>query len=153
MGSISGLGKFPGGGYGNTLQYFCLENPHAQRSLEGYSRWGWKKLDTTEQLSTLKKQNSPTNTQTYRYNSHLVNFLSGTHPTPRIPFHKIYKTTSPLFQLFSESVPYHMYTYFFFLKQNSKQNDRPGSGMFSIRTSVINSATESSEGPTLFHSS
>ena len=26
-GSISGLGKSPGGGYNNPLQYFCLENP------------------------------------------------------------------------------------------------------------------------------
>ena len=24
---ISGLGRSPGGGYGNPLQYFCLENP------------------------------------------------------------------------------------------------------------------------------
>ena len=27
----------PGGGHGNPLQYACLENPHAQRSLAGYS--------------------------------------------------------------------------------------------------------------------
>ena len=26
-GSISGSGRFPGGGYGNPLQYSCLENP------------------------------------------------------------------------------------------------------------------------------
>ena len=26
-GSITGSGKSPGGGYGNTLQYSCLENP------------------------------------------------------------------------------------------------------------------------------
>ena len=25
--SISGSGRFPGGGHGNPLQYFCLENP------------------------------------------------------------------------------------------------------------------------------
>ena len=24
---IPGLGKFPGGGHGNPVQYFCLENP------------------------------------------------------------------------------------------------------------------------------
>ena len=34
-GSISGLGRSPGGGNGNLLQYSCLEN--GQRSLEGYS--------------------------------------------------------------------------------------------------------------------
>ena len=27
MGSIPGLGRFPGGGHGNPLQYSCLENP------------------------------------------------------------------------------------------------------------------------------
>ena len=27
MGSIPGLGRFPGGGNGNPLQYSCLENP------------------------------------------------------------------------------------------------------------------------------
>ena len=26
-GLIPGLGRFPGGGHGNTLQYPCLENP------------------------------------------------------------------------------------------------------------------------------
>ena len=25
--STPGLGRFPGGGHGNPLQYFCLENP------------------------------------------------------------------------------------------------------------------------------
>ena len=29
-----------------------MENPHGQRSLVGYSPWGRKELDTTEQLST-----------------------------------------------------------------------------------------------------
>ena len=27
LGSIPGLGRFPGGGLGNPLQYSCLENP------------------------------------------------------------------------------------------------------------------------------
>ena len=27
MGSIPGMGRFPGGGHGNPLQYSCLENP------------------------------------------------------------------------------------------------------------------------------
>ena len=40
------------GGHGNPLQYFCLENPHGQRSLEGYSPWGCKESDMTEWLST-----------------------------------------------------------------------------------------------------
>ena len=37
LGSIPGLGRSPGGRYGNPLQHSCLENPHGQRSLEGYS--------------------------------------------------------------------------------------------------------------------
>ena len=52
LGSIPGLGRFPGGRHGNPLQYSCLENPHGQRSLAGCSPWGRKELDTTEQLST-----------------------------------------------------------------------------------------------------
>ena len=48
LGLIPGLGKSPGGGYGNPLQYFCLENPHGERSLAGYSPWGCKESDTTE---------------------------------------------------------------------------------------------------------
>ena len=52
LGSIPRLGRSPGGGHGNPLQYSCLENPHGQRSLAGYSPWGLKESDTTEQLST-----------------------------------------------------------------------------------------------------
>ena len=37
---IPGLGSSPGGGHGNPLQYSCLEDPHGQRSLAGYSPWG-----------------------------------------------------------------------------------------------------------------
>ena len=52
LSSIPGLGWSPGGGHGNPLQYSCLENPHGQRSLVGYSPWDHKESDTTEQLST-----------------------------------------------------------------------------------------------------
>ena len=51
-GSISGLGRSPAGGRGNPLQYSCLDNPHEQRSLRGYSPWGHKESDTTERLSS-----------------------------------------------------------------------------------------------------
>ena len=40
LGSIPELGRSPGEGHGNPLQYSCLENPHGERSLEGYSLWG-----------------------------------------------------------------------------------------------------------------
>ena len=43
----------PGGGHGNPLQYSCLENLHGQRSLEGYSPWCHKELDTAEWLSMI----------------------------------------------------------------------------------------------------
>ena len=48
LGSIPGLERSPGEGHGNPLQYSCLENPHAQRSLEGYSPQGHKESDMTE---------------------------------------------------------------------------------------------------------
>ena len=52
LGSLTGLGRSPGGGHGNPLQYSCVENPHGQRSLMGYSPWNCKESHTTEQLST-----------------------------------------------------------------------------------------------------
>ena len=36
QGFIPGLGRSPGGGHDNPLQYSGLENPHGQRSLVGY---------------------------------------------------------------------------------------------------------------------
>ena len=50
LGSIPGLERSPGEGNGNSLEYSCLENP-TNRSLAGYSLWGHKKSDMTEQLS------------------------------------------------------------------------------------------------------
>ena len=35
LGSIPGLGRSPGEGHGNSLQYSCMENPRGQRSLVG----------------------------------------------------------------------------------------------------------------------
>ena len=48
MGSITESGRSSEEGNGNPLQYSCLENPHGQGSLEGYSPQGHKELDTTE---------------------------------------------------------------------------------------------------------
>ena len=45
---MPGLGRSPGGGHGNPFQYSCLENPHGQRNMMGYSPWGGKQLDMTE---------------------------------------------------------------------------------------------------------
>ena len=52
LGLVPGLGRLPGEGHDNPLQYSFLENPHGQRSLTGYSPWGCKKSDMPEQLST-----------------------------------------------------------------------------------------------------
>ena len=62
VGSIPGLGRSPGGGNGTLLQYsffffyhthnatpvFLPGKFHGQRSLVGYSPWGYKESDTTE---------------------------------------------------------------------------------------------------------
>ena len=50
-GLIPESGRCPGGGNGNSLQYSCLENPHGQRSLAGYSPWGRKESDTAKPQS------------------------------------------------------------------------------------------------------
>ena len=47
-GSISGLGRSPGGGNNNPLQYSCLKKSYGQRSLEGYSPKGCRESDMTE---------------------------------------------------------------------------------------------------------
>ena len=45
LGSITGSGRFPGGGNGNPLQYSCLGNP--------MDRGAWRAaLDMTEQMNT-----------------------------------------------------------------------------------------------------
>ena len=46
--SIPGLGRAPGEGNGNSLQYSCLENPMEQRRLAGCSPQACKELDMTE---------------------------------------------------------------------------------------------------------
>ena len=47
MGSIPGLGRSPGGGHGNPLQYSCLENPMDRGAWQAsYSPWGFR--DTTK---------------------------------------------------------------------------------------------------------
>ena len=53
-GSIPELGRSPGEGNSNPLQYSCLENPMAGGTWQAtYSPWGHKESDTTEQLHFL----------------------------------------------------------------------------------------------------
>ena len=66
LGSITGLGRSPGGGHGNPLQYSCLENPHGQRILAGYSPWGHEESDTAEQLSTAQLNHHPIYLQAFK---------------------------------------------------------------------------------------
>ena len=47
LGLILGLGRSPGGGHGNPLQYSYLDNLQGQRSLAGYRPWGCKESDMT----------------------------------------------------------------------------------------------------------
>ena len=47
-GSISGLGRSPGEGNGNPLQYSCLENPMDRGAWQATVHGGHKELDTTE---------------------------------------------------------------------------------------------------------
>ena len=51
LGSIPGSGRSPREGNGNPLQYSYLENPMDGGTWLGYSPWGHKELDTTEQLN------------------------------------------------------------------------------------------------------
>ena len=48
LGLIPGLGRAPGEGNGNPLQYSCLENPHGLRSLVGRSPGDLRESGTTE---------------------------------------------------------------------------------------------------------
>ena len=48
VGSIPASGRSPGIGSGNPLQYSTPGKSHGQRNLVGYSPWGCKELDTTE---------------------------------------------------------------------------------------------------------
>ena len=47
-GSIPGLGRPPGVGDGNPLQYSCMEKSHGQSNVVGYSPWGCKESEVTE---------------------------------------------------------------------------------------------------------
>ena len=53
LGSVSGLGRSPGEGNGNPLQYSCLKNPVDRGTWLGYSPWCRKESDTSERLHSL----------------------------------------------------------------------------------------------------
>ena len=93
--SIPGLGRSPGGGHGNSLQYSGLENPHGQRRLVGYSPWVTES-DMTEHLST----------QMFSFTCNSCAELSPSQPQSLIfpNFRNDIKTNVP-FVLYSPSLP------------------------------------------------
>ena len=68
VGLILGLGRFPGGGHGNPLQYSCLENP-MDRGAQRATVHGVAESDTTESLRTYIYY------ITLHYRSGMMNFL------------------------------------------------------------------------------
>ena len=69
-GWIPRWGRSLGGGNGYLLQYSCLENPHGQRSLGGYSSWmGHKGSDRTERLTLSLSQG--TRSHRWQLRSHM----------------------------------------------------------------------------------
>ena len=68
VGLILGLGRSPGGGHGNPLQYSCLENPMDRRA-QWATGHGFAESDTTESLRTYIYY------ITLHYRSEMMNFL------------------------------------------------------------------------------
>ena len=54
-GSTPGIGRSPGGGAWQPAPVFLPGESYGQRSLAGYSPWGRKESDTTEQLNNNNK--------------------------------------------------------------------------------------------------
>ena len=52
VGSIPGLGRSPGGGHGNLLQYSCLENPMDRGAWGGLWSIGLQSRTLLKRLST-----------------------------------------------------------------------------------------------------
>ena len=52
MGSVPGLGRSPGGGHGNSLQYFCLQNPIDRRAWKATVHRVTKSWTRLKRLST-----------------------------------------------------------------------------------------------------
>ena len=66
VGSIPGLGRSPGEGNGNPLQYSCLGNPMDRGAFVGYYPWGYKRV--RHDLETKQKQPFLRKSKTYFIN-------------------------------------------------------------------------------------
>ena len=69
LGSITGLGRSPGGGHGQPTPVFLPGESHRQRSLMGYSPWGCKEWDKAECLSTTSNAHLGTYSQSDGFSS------------------------------------------------------------------------------------
>ena len=69
IGSIPGLGRYPGGGNGNPLQYSCLENPMDRgawwATVCGVTK-SWTQLSTHAQLTWVVECQTEAATTLYR---------------------------------------------------------------------------------------
>ena len=73
---IPGLGRSPGEGHGNPLQYSCLGNPmHRGAWWATYSPWGPKRV--RHNLATKKKQHLPTDLPCPRQPGHTLSHRLG----------------------------------------------------------------------------
>ena len=103
------LGRSPGGGHGNSLQYACMENLHGQRILVVYSQQGCEESDTTERLST-PPENEGQDFLAFLYNCLLVN-VTGDFGLQRMALF----ANSPLLPT---NLPHFSMNYIFFLKSS-----------------------------------
>ena len=83
-GLIPGLGRFPGEGHGNPLQYFCLENPMDRRA------W-WATVHGVTQSWTQLKQLS-----TAQHVPRLIFHQALVHPLPKIYDTCMHLSSSPM---------------------------------------------------------
>ena len=117
---IPRLWRSSGEGIGYPLKYSCLENPHGQRNLAGYSPWGNKESDMTEQLS-MAQHNEIENTPTIKaYLRRTVNIFT------------IFTSYSSIFSSFLQRQLF----FFFFLMKGTIHHLMSGRAMMKRRLAL-----------------
>ena len=107
-GSITGLGRLPGEGHDNSLQFSCLGSLIDRGSWPSTSPWGCKELDMTEWLT-----HAHPHTHTYNSPFHdwIINFK--THPNYWVfVLHSIFKIINRVCK--------HRFFFIFFLDTSQK---------------------------------
>ena len=66
-GLIPGLGSYPGGGNGYSLQYFCLGNPMDRGAWQATNPWDRKSPTGLSTQACELEQHYPTETQAYNF--------------------------------------------------------------------------------------